>query len=292
MSKKRSDTQKQNNLFKTPEIEIDINKISDPFEKAMYKRNPEMYIQIQKNSKLGEIFEKIKTELDEPYETITISKEELHSIDETENGRLKELQKLLSDEEKQALYDYSGIKYSAINKFLRNKDEYLKSLPAFDNEKIESILEKVNKTIGDLDRAFEKSSENSHNRVLYRCISNDDEIQFAEEWADDLGYVEGKTVTFPSYLSTSYSPDRMIEYCNNSSDEAKNIIFKIDTNLGIPVNEVKENSTFIQDVEREILLPRDQSYEIVKVSRDYSFKDEYSDVRPLVIELRQINQRS
>lgn len=250
------------------DLEIDVNEITDPFDKVMYQKNPQMFVNIYKNRKIAEIFEEAQQTLSEPVGIISISDEELSALDEKENALLEKINLSLSEKQKKTIQAYTGLKYQNINSFLRDENEYLKSIGHLSDQQKQEYFQSIQESIKDLDSIFEMIPENAENRTLYRCIQND-EVEFAEDWANRLGYEEGKTISFSSYSSTSYSPERMGVYCDTFQETAKNIIFKFSTKKGVPVNESKKNRQYVQDVEREILLPRNQQYRIKKISRDY-----------------------
>jgi hypothetical protein len=178
-----------------------------------------------------------------------------------------------SDDQRTAIKDYTGLSYKNVNKFLRNKEEWLEQAKPQYKDK---MVEHVNEVIEQLDSVMDQAS-NTKSRTVYRNVSQDTTKAFtsSEEFAHRNGWIEGKEVDFPSYLSTSYDPHYMAHQLVQDESEHTDVVFVMETNKGVPVDMTAldaKGHTYVQDAEREILLPRSMRFRVSKVTRSVGFE--------------------
>lgn len=199
-----------------------------------------------------------------------------------------------SDKQRTAIKDYTGLSYKNVNKFLRNKEEWLdKAKPQYKDR----MVAHVNEVIERLDSVMDQAS-NTKSRTVYRNVSQDTTQAFtsSEQFAHRNGWIEGKEVEFPSYLSTSYDPHYMAHQLTQDESEHTDVVFVIETNKGVPVDLTTldaKGHTYVQDAEREILLPRNMRFRVSKVTRSVGFdpyKENNNDraVFPLTVYLEEL----
>jgi hypothetical protein len=189
------------------------------------------------------------------------------------NEEYKQVSVNWSDEQKTAIKDYTGLSYKNVNEFLRNKEEWLEQAKPQYKDK---MVEHVNEVIEQLDSVMDQSS-NLHSRTVYRNVSQNTTKAFtsSEEFAQNNGWIEGSEVEFPSYLSTSYDPHYMAHQLTQDKSEHTDVVFVMETKKGVPVDVTAldtKSHTYVQDAEREILLPRNMRFKVSKVTRSVGFE--------------------
>lgn len=207
------------------------------------------------------------------------------------NNDYASIEKDLNEEDLEGLNMYTGIVYAPVNCYLRGDDKYV----AKDPEKRPEQEASIQKTIQQLDGVFRHTKKKP--RRLYRVLTQDTTKEFmsAEDFAQQENYKEGETVSFKSYLSTSIDPRFMARVMDEGSTEHVHVVFVIDTDEGIPVSRTAlshSEETYTQSTEREILLPRDMSFAVTKVTRATRFhvarQDEQKQLSPLTVYLKAV----
>lgn len=165
----------------------------------------------------------------------------------------------------------------------------------FKNNSLEEMVEKqyrMNEFVKNLDNVT--GSLHGISAPTYRVILPEtNTFTGGEQWAENLGYVEGETITFKSFSSTSIDPRIVNLYIRDESEEQQAIVFRILSKTGAVVSttEVNDNPSYVQDSEREVLLPRGKQYQVVKVSREAVYNIRETDegwlipVTPLTVDL-------
>lgn len=191
------------------------------------------------------------------------------------NQRYESLFSVLTDEEKNALQEYTGLGYLVVNEYLRlGEEEFIRtSKPQY----VEGRLRKAKNLVKNLDKIFKKSFPSQEPQTLYRYLNQDTTEKFtsSEKFAIQNGWVEGRKITFSSYLSTTIDPKLLDVQISEDAEENTSVIFIIKTHRGIPVSSTPTNISrvkSIQDAEREILLPRGMSFRVTKVTREVGFE--------------------
>jgi hypothetical protein len=167
-------------------------------------------------------------------------------------------QEIAGQQARDAVRDYAGTGYNAINYALRMVDGDTQSLP----NKIEGIYgnkSEITSTIAGLDSAMKKSTL-SDDVLLYRGISDPEEI-FGEEWDDDSD-MSGLTWFDGSYASTSTQSD----IARRFADEGAGVAMRILAPKGISaigIEGVEKDSKIVKP-ESEILLNRGLTYRVIR----------------------------
>lgn len=195
-----------------------------------------------------------------------------------------------------AIHRFTGLGYLPIRRFLLNREEWdAKTRKNFSPEEVEQKTNEMNKFVSLLDEATSKP----HNipAPVYRVILPENETsKTGEEWCKELNYVEGETVSFGTFSSTSVDPRIVNVYLRDEDEEEQAIVFRIVSKTGAIVSKTSQTETvnYTQDSEREIILPRDKQYKIVKVSRNTVYMPRKDDEnwlepsRPLTVDLIEI----
>ncbi len=283
--------------------------------RSMYVDNPnllDMEITVHNRKRQGANFENyIKPNLAPTEEVEALG----HELDEDAlalikkfNEHVLQAQSERTSEENDALTKYSGIHFLPVREYITNPDQWRKNAKNFD-EKLASRGEQPNrlaeqreielqKLITDLDVATGR--EYKLGVPVWRGIIPQKEYSdvLGEKWAEELGYKQGETISFGTFTSTSIDPGVAKLYAaSNSWEEACGIVFKIHPKRGTGLEKTNEDSHSeysVQSAEREIVLPRDAKYKVLKVGRfikiksiDYNSYDNSSAI-PCVVELEEI----
>jgi hypothetical protein len=178
-----------------------------------------------------------------------------------------------SDEQKTAVRDYTGLTYKSVNEFLRDEKKWEAEVkPQYKAAQSKMISE----TIHHLDALFAEAKP-TEPRTVYRTVGQSTTKAFtsSEDLAKAQGWVEGETIEFSSYLSTTTDAHLVPQRIHQDEDEHTDVVFVIQTNQGVPVDVTvldKSKHSFTQDSEREILLPRGMKFQVDRVTRSVGFE--------------------
>lgn len=188
------------------------------------------------------------------------------------NTQYEQLKDKLTENELTALKDYTGISYSVVNQFLLDEDKFIReSRPEY----LENRKRVAKNLIEELDKIFDKAERVEH--TVYRYMTPDTtvmNIPSGEEYAKQLGLIEGQEVSFNSYLSTTIDPHLLGRYAAEDHEENITVIMVVNTDKGIPVGRTAtrpSEANFTQDTEREMLLPRGMKFKVDKVTREVGY---------------------
>lgn len=273
---------KENNLQKIRKQE-ENRRIAEEEKRQRFEKMEEQirYSEKMKNF-LQQRYENNKPEIKREYYPLAPEKIKEY------NDLYSKLEKELTEEEKEAVKKYTAIHYEPINQFLfsENPEEYVFNTTS--QEINDQVEKRIKAYIENLDSFIEKAPKQK--KTVYRVFSQDMSEHFtgSEEFAEEKGYQIGKKIKFSGYSSTSIDPDYIAK--RGSYDEHSNIVFVIDTNQGAPVDYIKENKDdyqYVQDSEKEILLPRNIEFKITKIERTrfYNAENEYTE--PLTVFLEE-----
>lgn len=194
----------------------------------------------------------------------------------------------LTEEERQALYDYTGISYDPLNRFLRDR-------PAFEaDSKPETLSARIawaERQTALLDEALAKAPRIQ--RRLFRRLDQDGrhDVRASESWAAELGFVEGATVTFTAYSSTTVNPGYIAR--TTQHDLHTSVVLALTTDVGAPAGPTVYDRarTHTQEGEAEILLPRDLTFQVERVERAaYQGSEADEPVEVLTVHLRPVQE--
>lgn len=192
-----------------------------------------------------------------------------------------------------ALRSYTGISYIPINKYLYDREGFVKErlarvITEEDLEKYETFVKRIEKLIETLDDAFNSSKE-IRKRKLFRSfkIPGTSEVlpheeNYTEATLRDKQITEkylkenfkiGSEITFPTYLSTSIDSSLMV---NNIREEDQNshIVFEISSKKGIITEPTPlgQEQGYLQTYEREVTLPRNLKFKVLSISNNVKFE--------------------
>lgn len=217
-----------------------------------------------------------------------------HETQIAELNRLGDsLKELLSRQEHNALLNYAFTGYKVANPYLRAGIEGLKAEDrrygednVADEASYLKSAERAQESIAVLDSALQKAPRLTETpSVLYRYFrvrtpgrkpKASDVKSFITE-----NYEPGKIVTFDSYVSASADSDYMLMAASRNPQEM--FVYEIVTkkNDGVSLSRTpRTSSTSIQDLEREILLPRGKRFKVVdvlKATYESSFGEDVDD---------------
>jgi len=190
-------------------------------------------------------------------------------------------EKLLTDEEKDSIKDYTALSYMVVNQKLREKDSFV--------PKHDSTIPRINRIIENIDSALMKAPK--RDRVLYRAIGQDfanydENIMSGEDYVKKLGFIEGNEIQFSEFLSTTVDPGHIVHRIGE--DESTYLTLIIKAKSGAPVDFIREEKVHVQDSESEILVPRNAKYKIEKIERVNFVSDDNTKVRPMTVFLEEI----
>lgn len=206
-----------------------------------------------------------------------------------------------SDEQKEAMNDYTGISNDPVNHYLRDHDGYVDRLSSLNPEVQERVLADMGKLVKDLDSVFESAPVRDEPRTVYRVVQQDLTKSFtsSEEFADRLGVGSvGEVVEFKSFLSTSIDPHFIARWVGKDEENTA-VVFVINDRRGVPVDSTAtaaHEHIYTQKSEREILLPRDSKFRVTRVARDVGFLEhEHEDrvgrpIAPLTVFLDEVTE--
>lgn len=188
--------------------------------------------------------------------------ENIKKIDEFKHEG-KEFFARLTQEEKDAIIRYTYIMHTPINKALYGKSDYTNSYR--DNDPI--VNPHIQELIANMDSALLKNKISLEPKILYRSYKVDDKEQYIKNLE------QGSVLTLPSYTSTTIDSDLML---HRSRKYKKNnfLVFEIVSQRGasIEAKEKRASSFSIQEIEREVLLPRNSQMRVVDVLDNVTFK--------------------
>lgn len=180
-------------------------------------------------------------------------------------------QNLTEDEEDDVrAYTYTG--YMVVNSYLRN-DEGRR-----DRGGNKRALEYVE----NLDSALAKAPKVPE-RLVYRSVfvpptkrlEGKTRAESRKAWVEET-FKEGEIISFPEYLSTSADSDLVVRNNERKTKKGIHAVLEIVTTSGAVLHQEKQGTGWsIQDDEKEILLPRDKKFKVVKVYQRVRFESTY-----------------
>jgi len=210
------------------------------------------------------------------------------------NNRYKELEAKATEEELQALHQYTGISFDPVNEYLRRPKEYRARFK--EETSYLAAVDRLDSHIANLDNFIQKAGYSDEPFTVYRVISQDMTKRFVsgEEYAEANGLGEGQEIAFDSFSSTTIDPSFIHRWIGNEGQEHTDIVFVISTHKGAPVSLTAtspQENIYTQDTEREILLPRNSKYRVTQVTRErFASRDKNSiAVEPVTVHLEEID---
>lgn len=178
----------------------------------------------------------------------------------------------LTEEEEEQVERYRQTGYMTVNSYLRGKGE----------EGMDHVAQNY---IVHLDSALEKAPKAPVERILYRSIYVPDDIKVEDaprpkQLRDylDATFVEGRTVEFPEYLSTTVDSDLVVRSDQKKRKKGFHAVLEIVSKSGAVLHkEGRKGSYGVQDDEKEILLPRGMKFRVQKVYRSVTFESTYEE---------------
>lgn len=178
--------------------------------------------------------------------------------------------KNLTEEEGEQVERYRQTGYLTVNSFLRGKGE-------------EGMDDVARHYIEHLDSALAKAPKAPVERILYRSIYVPDDLKVedapkAKQLRSylDATFVEGETVEFPEYLSTTVDSDLVVRSDQKKRKKGFHAVLEIISKSGAVLHqEPRKGSYGVQDDEKEILLPRGMKFRVEKVYRSVTFESTY-----------------
>lgn len=263
---------------------------SNAFERAMAKHvdisamEERVAYTRAKKQELQEAFDRANHVIENHYYSMEDNDPLIHEY----NSDYKELEANTSPKERQAVRDYTGIDYMAMNNYLYDENGYREKVRGYKKDEEDSIVGGVKESISRVDSFIAKAKPKD--RTLYRVYSQDTTKDFtsSEEFALKNNYVEGNTISMKGFTSTSIDPAQVVHRA--AWDEHSVVAFVIKAKSGAPVDYTvteKSYSQNIQDREREVLLPRDINFKVTKVARSefVGAEDSYT---PLTVYLEEV----
>lgn len=176
----------------------------------------------------------------------------------------------LTEEEEEQVERYRQTGYLTVNSFLRGKGE-----EGMDNVARNYIVH--------LDTAIAKAPKAPVERILYRSVYVPTDLRVEgmtkKKQLDgyiDANFVEGETVEFPEYLSTTVDSDLVVRSDQKKRKKGFHAVLEIVSKSGAVLHkEGRKGSYGVQDDEKEILLPRGMKFRVQKVYRSVTFESTY-----------------
>lgn len=176
----------------------------------------------------------------------------------------------LTEEEEHQVTRYQQTGYLTVNSYLRGNGE-------------EGMDEIAKEYIRHLDAALAKAPKAPQERILYRSIyvPTTQRVEGTPKKKQLDGYIDstfvpGETVEFPEYLSTTVDSDLVVRSDQKKRKKGFHAVLEIVSRSGAVLHkEGRKGSYGLQDDEKEILLPRNMKFEVVKVYRKVTFESTY-----------------
>lgn len=265
----------------------------DPFVAAMRKTPHAIAMELsvfQRRNfthQLKKDYEKQKVNITEEFYGLSENSLELQAY----NIDYKKIADKTSDEEKQAIYDYTGLDYVLINRFL-NAGSPEGHMFNEDEETNKKIKKKLKKNISLIDSYISQAEQKE--RTLFRVLEQDPESVWtsSEDYLKNMGYAEGKTLSFKGFSSCTIDPACAANRARGENEHTATTLV-IKTKEGAPVDETLENgfhNGHIQSLEREVLLPRNVQFKISKIERSRFYDTEGNTVEPLTVFLEEVSE--
>lgn len=185
----------------------------------------------------------------------------------------------------EVLRRYTGLGHIPINHFLYDPKGFKESRlarakTAEDKQRVYKFIEKTEREIALMDEAFNKVVP-IRERTVYRYfeipntedVTNQDTVKRTRNRYIKDNFSIGEEVSFSTYLSTSIDSSLMTTHIEGDGANS-NIVFEIVTNKGIvPTKTVTDDDSgkFLQDYEREVVLPRNMTFRVKNIVNNVSF---------------------
>jgi len=201
------------------------------------------------------------------------------------NRLAEEYENLLTDQEKDALHEYTDISYTDIKDYLYGKDINLD-----DNDFDASEIKEMKKQIKLIDSALSKAIPPEEDRVLYRGIKIPGHVEDASIWLAE-NYPVGAIIKKKGYLSTSVNPTVALQSymgINDSdiTDYQTVCLLTFSSKRGAPIS---SNLSAFED-EHEILIGRDQKFKVEEIISDatVSVDSKGKNIKTVIIKLTDV----
>jgi len=248
-----------------------MEELQDPFNAAMISKNPDNLPLLMMSLKNKQTIAKLTKDFEQEKESGKIYEKYNHFLSDSPvlkeyNNDYEGLKKNATEKELEALDLYTAISYDPVNKYLRSSD---KENYEFYNE---SAKNKIFEMIESLDSYIDKAPRKD--RTVFRVVSQDgiksnDGVVGGADFAELLNCRVGEKVSFGEYLSTTIDPGHAAKRASKN-EEHTSVAFVISASQGAPVGETIVDSfdTFeMQKLEREILLPRNMTFQVKRIER-------------------------
>jgi hypothetical protein len=181
----------------------------------------------------------------------------------------------LTEDESDEVYDYQATGYLVVNAHLRGDGQ-------------EEWNSRAARYIKHLDSAIAKAPKAPKERILYRSIfipkavanqplpEGTTKKNRRDAWIDSQ-FEPGAIVEFPEYLSTSVDSDLVVRTDKTKTRHKGNhAVLEIISKSGAVLHQDSRRASYgVQDDEKEILLPRNMKFRVVKVFREVEFESTY-----------------
>ena len=175
----------------------------------------------------------------------------------------------ITEEEAWALSRYSFTSYVDINPYLYNN--------GFVEENNDKIKISVERTVKLIDSALAKATPSNTARLLYRSYKVKNMDSFLQE------HKVGNVITLNAYTSTTLDSDLMVHRSRKYKADSF-AVYEIVSKNGVaihPEENLSPSGFSIQDIEREVLLPRDSKMKVISVLKNVPFVSTHTDRRVL-----------
>ncbi len=246
------------NEFESPWANFSMRELPN----SSQNRTCNLYLrEIERQGLLGNIAHFIDEKLNETPETYT-------SINEfcTDNPDYIEKIDAMPQNEKSAIREYSGFRFTWINSYLRGFWDYDKM-----GQKTPEIENQIKNFISEIDSAFSDAPATDTDFITFRGVNLDSFKSYGIEKPEDLKNLKGQFYVEDGFTSTSIAQDR--NFAEHKTDNSWHNEANIEIRYLIPANSKDSIALLSKDLsynpeQTEVLLRRGSLSYIYDVSKE------------------------